>query len=566
MHLSRRSAPPAVLFVALLAACGSSGGDAVLAPVPPPPPPPPQLTVATGPDRTLSLPSVLDTTATINASNTGPLTFAWSVDSGPGDVAFLEATQQNTRVTFSEAGTYGLRLEATDGTVTHSDGFRVEVAPLTGNVITVDDTIAYQTLSGWEATAIAGQVDASDAFANFEDDLFDMAVEDGINRVRLEVRAGAENTVDYWTQWRNGEIPYDTWRANRYATVNDNDHPLSLDLSGFQFSELDDTVNKVVLPMRDRLSARGERLFVNLCYVAVTGQITSGLAYHHDDPDEYAEFVLAVYTHLDQEFGLTPDAFEIILEPDNQAEWNGNLIGLSLAATGPRLEQAGYTPHFIAPSCTNMAVSLSYFDTMILVPGALDHLTTLSYHRYLGVSPATLEAIRTRAETYGLETAHLEYITATHDTLHEDLKLGGNSAWSQYALLSTSITGDIGAGYYVVDATDPAQPVLSTGWRTNFLKQYFRHLPAGAQRMEAMSSNASFDPLAFRRTDEGRVVVVKTVVGGTFYVQGLPEGAYGIEFTTPDEVGTTPADVELIPGEILTAEIPRNGVITIFAK
>ena len=47
-----------------------------------------------------------------------------------------------------------------------------------------------------------------------------------------------------------------------------------------------------MLPLRQLAQARGEPLWINLNYVAFTGQIGAGLEYIHDDPDEYAEFVL----------------------------------------------------------------------------------------------------------------------------------------------------------------------------------------------------------------------------------------------------------------------------------
>ena len=547
--------------------CGGGGGaTSQQVVIPPPPPPVITLAVDAGPDQNLALPDVLEAAGFIDTNSTKALSYTWSVESGPGEAQFLDESARQTRVTFSEPGLYGLRLSVTDGDVEDSDGFRVQVAALQGIRIELEPLVIFQTLTGWEATATAGQVNAEEAFDQFDDELFDTAVEDGINRVRLEIRAGAENTVDYWTQWRNGDIPYQTWRDNRYATINDDDHPLSLNRGGFIFSELDDTIEKVVLPLANRLRAVGEDLFVNVCYVAVTGQIVAGLDYHHDDPDEYAEFVLAVYQHLDETWGFIPDSFEIVLEPDNQSYWNGTYIGEAMVAAGARLTTAGYEPAFVAPSCTNMSNAISYFDALVAVPGATEHLKTLSYHRYGGVSLGNLNALRARANSFGLETAHLEFITATYETLHEDLKIGGNSAWSQYALVSTADIGDIGAAYYVVDDNDPDSPVLSTGSRTEFLKQYFRFLPAGSTRIGASTSNPGFDPLVFIREDDGHVVVVKSVVGGDFHITGLPAGEYGVRYTTPDEIGGHPGDVELIPGEILTTSIPRDGVVTIFAK
>ena len=79
---------------------------------------------------------------------------------------------------------------------------------------------------------------------------------------------------------------------------------------------------------------------------------------------------------------------------------------------------------------------------MIAVPGALEHLTMFSYHRYasdLGV----LQQIADRAVLHGLDTGMLEWWfgNATYEVLHEDLTIGRNS---DVAL--RSVPGMIGSG------------------------------------------------------------------------------------------------------------------------
>ena len=89
---------------------------------------------------------------------------------------------------------------------------------------------------------------------------------------------------------------------------------------------MDNTIDRIVNPLRAALAAKGEKLIVNVNYVAFTGQITSGL-YIHNDPAEYAEFVLATYLHLQEKYGWVPDLWEVLLEPDNVSQWNGRLLG-----------------------------------------------------------------------------------------------------------------------------------------------------------------------------------------------------------------------------------------------
>ena len=131
--------------------------------------------------------------------------------------------------------------------------------------IRLDPGQRFQTMDGWEATDYAAQID-SPAWEKYKEELFDLAVNDlGITRIRLEVRAGVENTRDYWQEWRDGLIEYIEYRTNRYVTVNDNDDPNVLDMSGFNFSEMYHNIREVLLPLKDLVEANGEEFFINLC-------------------------------------------------------------------------------------------------------------------------------------------------------------------------------------------------------------------------------------------------------------------------------------------------------------
>ena len=57
----------------------------------------------------------------------GALTVAWTESSGPGDVTFADAAAQDTTATFSETGSYVLRLSANDGELESTDEVTVTV-------------------------------------------------------------------------------------------------------------------------------------------------------------------------------------------------------------------------------------------------------------------------------------------------------------------------------------------------------------------------------------------------------------------------------------------------------
>jgi RHS repeat-associated protein/uncharacterized repeat protein (TIGR01451 family) len=89
--------------------------------------------VKVGPDQTITLP-VNTVSLTGSASDDGlpvgsVLAFSWSKVAGPGTVTFANASSPNTSATFSDSGTYLLRLTASDSQLTGSAQMRVTVLP-----------------------------------------------------------------------------------------------------------------------------------------------------------------------------------------------------------------------------------------------------------------------------------------------------------------------------------------------------------------------------------------------------------------------------------------------------
>ncbi|MGH9174317.1 MAG: hypothetical protein ACRD1H_08160, partial [Vicinamibacterales bacterium] len=432
--------------------------------------------------------------------------------------------------------------------------------------ITIDPSQTFQTMRGWEAVAQAGQ-HFSRSFDAYAPIVFDQAVDGGIDRLRLEVRAGSENRADSYRDYAAAGYPesgnaYETWRAKRYETINDNSDPNNINTSGFHFTEIDDTIDLVVNPLRARLAAKGESLYVNLNYVAFTRQITSGQYFHHA-PAEYAEFMLATFQHIQQKYGWVPNAIEVLLEPDNVPQWSsGTLIGQAIVDTGQRLAAHGFAPDFIAPSTTCMNNTIRYFDALIAVANVKTYLKEIAYHRYCGVSVDNLQAIASRAEMHGLSTSMLEWWSGgnNHRVLHEDLKVGRNSAWEQGTLASP---GSAPTALYLVNDSNALSPVVTTGGLTRYSSQYYRHIRQGARRIGATSSAPALDPLAFVNVNGTYVVVVNALNAGSFSVQNLPAGTYGIRYTTAGE-SVSHADQTIVSGQRVTASIPAAGVLTVY--
>lgn len=437
------------------------------------------------------------------------------------------------------------------GLLAHACGPTSAGEPVT---IHVDPNRRHQTMVGWEAVAQAGQ--ESPGFALWSERLFDLAVDDlGIDRLRVELRSGTEIRSDLAARHEIAADP----RCRRYFTINDNDDPGSIDWSGFDFTSLDDVVRRVVLPMKRRLEARGERLYVNLEYVAFVAQCEGPFDYVHARPEEYAELVLAAFLHLRERFDLVPDGLEIILEPDNVPGWSGTRIGEAMVHAAERLATAGFRPELIAPATTSLAAASEYVDAIVAVPGAGALLREISYHRYRGVSRKALEALARRAAQLGVRTAMLEKIGADVDTLYDDLTLGNVSAWQQFTLAFP--TKDNGAQYYrIVDG----RPEL--GRRTRYLRQYFRHVRRGAVRIGTASEDGRARALAFLDPGGRAVVVVHVGRAVDLVVRGLPAGTYGASLTTDRQLGAELGPIAVGDEGVARVRVPGSGVLAIHPR
>jgi hypothetical protein len=420
-------------------------------------------------------------------------------------------------------------------------------------IIKLDSTITYQKIDGWEATAQAGQESLANLFPLYKDDLFDQAVNDlGINRLRVEIPSGAENPVDYYGSEGEG--------GAKYNIVNDNSDPFVINPNGFHFRSFDETLSKVVIPIEKRLKRRHEKLHLNITYV----DFGKSSFEHKDNPEEYAEFVLAVYQNVFNRLNRAPDSWEIILEPD-VASWSALEIGSAVMAAAQRLITNGFHPNFILPSTTDMRRAASYFDQIIAIPGIQPFLYEFAYHRYRGVSKKTLRAIRNRSNQWQVSTAMLEHIGSGYEDLHQDLKLGNVSAWQQYVLAFNG-TNDQGGKYFLIDTSRPNHPKIIPSVRVKFFRQYFRFVRSGAIRIRAKSSNSRFDPLAFINKNGRYVVVLSAKAAGSFSIEGLPPRNYGLVYSTSNQSAVSLSDVRLIKGDRLSGSIPDRGVITIYGK
>ncbi|MFP4473396.1 MAG: PKD domain-containing protein [Candidatus Omnitrophota bacterium] len=99
-------------------------------------------TVDAGVDQEITLPDDANLSATVSDDGLpdGTLDTLWSKVSGPGTVTFGDASAAVTTASFSEAGTYELKITADDGELSMEDGLTVLVHP--GNDVVIDNSDA----------------------------------------------------------------------------------------------------------------------------------------------------------------------------------------------------------------------------------------------------------------------------------------------------------------------------------------------------------------------------------------------------------------------------------------
>jgi hypothetical protein len=416
--------------------------------------------------------------------------------------------------------------------------------------ITVDPSTRFQTINGWECVAFASQDDPA--------------------QTRQPLPGSSQ--ICHQSQVENAPtrpvlgpmIDYATWRANRYATVNDNADANTINASGFHFTELDQNIRSIVLPLRAVAAAKGQPMYINLNYVAFTGQITQGGAYHHTNAAEYAEFILAVFQHMDQEFGFVPDAVEILLEPDNVSQWNGALW----AGQSPQ-----WSPAF--PPLVTLRKSLrrpartwemrSVISMRSPLSGRLAGLDEICYHRYGGVSDVNLQALASRSQQHGKRASMLEWWSTGNsiDILLKDLTMGRNAAWQQGVLAGIGGLDDDMA-LYKVDTNSASGPLVRVNRKTRLLRQVYRFVRRGAVRVAATSSSGTLQPVAFINADGSHVVVVRATTASQLRIDGLPVGSYGINYSTAAEFNRSLSDQEIAAGAPITTNIPAAGVLTVY--
>ena len=402
--------------------------------------------------------------------------------------------------------------------------------------INVNEMERHQKIEGWEVTARAWEFDkVNDRFDGSvvaqKEQLATMLADDiGIDRIRLEIKSGMENPTDYWSSFASGRMTYGDYRRHFYDKINDNADAFTLDPARIQFSDLDWHVETFVLPLKQKVEARRRRFHLNLAYVDFKWTDIKGSLSHAKNPAEYAELIAATFAHLRDKYGLKPDSLEIVIEPDNTDDWSGVAIGHAIVAARARLNEEGFTGvEIIAPSTAKGQRALDYLDDLKKVPGALNALSTISYHRYDGEpSSSDLNDLARTAGKTGKRTAMLEYVDADITDLIADLSDGSATAWQQYGIAAR--VGDdrpLKPGWLML-ASGGLAPKLTMSAIARHLSAVFTNVDAGSIRVGTSSDSRDVASVAFTTPRQKLVVVIHSQSTLPLTVKGLRRGSYGL--------------------------------------
>jgi hypothetical protein len=443
--------------------------------------------------------------------------------------------------------------------------------------IRLDADQRFQKMNGWEVLARGWEYDKSSNrfdgswYRNSElhGQIMDALVEEaGINRVRIEIRSGMENPKDYWAAFERGEISYDMMKGHFYHKVNDNSDPFSANPAGFHFSFLDFQIENVVKPLMKRLNARGEKLYINLCVVDFKwgGEELSNFSLANN-PEEYAELVSQAVYHMQNRYGLLPDALEVMLEPENTNGWRGSHIGRAGVAATNRVYPQRIFPELLLPSVVNAKNAVRYFQSAMSIPGVAPRTAALSYHRYAGRRPAIMGEIRNAALGKGVRVEMLEYTNGKVDDLIQDLTIAQASAWQLYSIIARHPPASPTPARSVLLYGTPEDGNVGLSHQGRELAQYFRYIRRGAQRIGAVTDNANYLGLAFDNPPEGlfpgTVLVIRSKRPGQIEVQNLPEGRYGISYTDLQVISRELPPL-IVETDAVQLDVPAHSILSIY--
>ena len=400
--------------------------------------------------------------------------------------------------------------------------------------VNVDQAVRHQTILGWGKTT-----PWLPAHPLLREQSIDRAVNDlGLNRLRFEGHCGNSLGQRSW-EW-----------------LNDNGDPTNINWKGFNTEHLDSQVAEWLVPWKRAVEARGEPFDLYVSPSFFKGGSSGDLPPWLADPQEYAEWALALLLRLRDKHGIAANYYCICNEAGNNNVFTPPVVIRMLKALMPRLRQHGFKTMAQYPESISAAVAVRYIEAARNDPEVWKWVGLVSYHWYGEDNQASMVKLRDFARERGLPTAQTEFMDLTIDHLYDDLVLGGTSYWEVYGLATPD---------YEAALTHVSSNTFNGGtwyWRFRQVSHFVR---PGAVRIGGTSSDEALRGLAFERKGRIVVVLINTSAphgGRSVTVGGLKAGSYGVSQcvqTGPtEELGVRQVgengrlEVDLQPDSVLT--------------
>lgn len=429
----------------------------------------------------------------------------------------------------------------------------------------------------WDANAAAFSAWGSTAINR-------LVFELGITDIRLNLPPGVESDADYYQMaWTSNDKRI--WTQNSWG---------ARDTDRFFFTALDKRIQLIVGPMRALVQSNGEKLWFVLhnngggngnppdprFYDSTADDIGNG----KNGRQKTAARVLAAFRHMYERYGWIPDAVDPINEPDLKAPWTPAELADLVYRIGTTLENnraqfgqgAGWRPTIYAPSVSKVSAFHTWFMPIWDYDPQGDgsypnrrYVQAAAWHLYDSNRPDwNFGNLKPWLASTGLPGQMPEYTGLTASLAHEQLvdvpETNRLHRFSLFDWLSVSGTN--------VELSPVAR----------LLRNYSYYVRPGAQRKGVSHNSAATfaNGIPWVNPDGKYVVTVKTTGSGTFWVDQLPAGTYGINFglgtdTDPSSPENTTnvtmwnqelPEVVLASGSALEVSSAGRGVYTIYQK
>lgn len=435
------------------------------------------------------------------------------------------------------------------------------ISTLAATTITVGAT-SYQTFVGWQATAqTAHQYKVlpggttyewpSTTYSNYKTNILNAMLDLGINSLRLEANLADVNATGYDDNSNNAAIQPSTATSGQW-----------------HYDRVTSAMDDIAVPYAALLAAQGETLDLSLCIVDFK---TTGYK-AEDTPSEYSFFVKKFVDKIFTTYGIKVNTIEAILEPEadsgSNSNWTAAKVANGIVQANTDLIAAGYTGiRWKAPSVNSAANATTWYANMKSANASVTPLLDeLPYHRYHGTN-ADVAAFQAAALADGKTTAMLEYISAGAGLLYDDLTIGHNSSWQQFTV-TFPYPGSLGDGgqYFFVDSTTYA---VSYNEPTKYLRSFMKYVRNGAVMKSVTNTGGTSFGVPFVNSNGTYVVPIKSG-GDVITVAGLPNGTYGIRYTTgngasaPSAYDQALANQTVSGGSNVVFTMPAAGYATVY--